>query len=270
MGIGVPVPTLFLLLGSWAWGRLLLRGVGRLVKIPLTDTFGPALQICLGVSVFLFVGGWLIATNEAWGWVLLTWHALGILLESPAWAGWIRLKMTKPGFLLESPGRRLSMGAVYALVTLCGLGITATQWWNGNDDWPSYVYLAQKVVDTGGMLDPLDFPRILSYGGMTLYQSIYLGYTGTLSIRAFDFVFCPLVIVALLYEIFKGKKVSRVFLFCFSVLIVVGTGVGTIQNISPHYAVTLLDLAAMVILWKSYETQSDSVRLVGLCFSGLS
>ena len=50
--------------------------------------------------------------------------------------------------------------------------------WSEADDAPGYTSLAQRLLATGGMIDPFNSRRLQNYGGAELLQSLVLKVAG--------------------------------------------------------------------------------------------
>ena len=197
-GPAVLALTLLLVLGSLGWGQLALS---RLLRREEVRSY---LFLPVGMSLTLFLGGLLTALNSCSMWLLLLWHVAGLLLLI---LRGIRQSLFSRAFLNIKSW--LFPTIIGVTTTLCALGITASRTLQRMDDFPAYLYLAQKLVVTGGLIDPFNNRRILSYGGATLYQALYLKFTGTQGVFAFDNVLAPLAVVITIYLFSRRFKINR-------------------------------------------------------------
>ena len=261
--IAVLVLTLMLILGSVGWGEITLRSLLRNKRI------GSYLFLPVGMSLTLFLGGILTALNSCSMWLLLIWHVVGLLLV--ILRGLRHSLFSKALLNIKS---WLFPTVIGATTTLCTLGITASRTLQRMDDYPAYLYLAQKLVVTGGLIDPFNNRRILSYGGATLYEALYLKFTGTQGVFAFDNVFAPLAVVVTIYLFSRRFNINRLLVGLLCPVAVVGTGAGLAFNLSPRYSVTLLTLLIFMYLYDVRSTRAGEVSrspwiVVGLLLSAL-
>ncbi|HTZ10710.1 MAG TPA: hypothetical protein VMB72_16675, partial [Acidimicrobiales bacterium] len=144
--------VVLLVAGSGGWGNAVVRALRRLGWEAAPAVVRPPLQLSLGMALFLAVGGVLVALDLAWFWVLVAWHLIGLallgraLLDVARRRAWPRLPP-----LVSS----VALGAVAIVVILLSLayGVTVSVD-NMNDDDGAYIYLAQRLLHTGGMIDP--------------------------------------------------------------------------------------------------------------------
>ena len=262
-GPAVLALTLLLVLGSLGWGQL---AISRLLRREEVRSY---LFLPVGMSLTLFLGGLLTALNSCSMWLLLIWHVAGLLLLI---LRGIRQSLFSQAFLNIKSW--LLPAIIGATTTLCTLGISASRTLQRMDDFPAYLYLAQKLVVTGGLIDPFNNRRILSYGGATLYQALYLKFTGTQGVFAFDNVLAPLAVVVTIYLFSRRLKINRLLVGLLCLVTVVGTGAGLEFNLSPRYSVTLLALVTIMYLYDVRSTRhgEDSRRpwvVIGLLLSAL-
>ena len=261
--IAVLVLTLMLILGSVGWGEITLRSLLR------NKTIGSYLFLPAGMSLTLFLGGILTALNSCSMWLLLIWHVAGLL--SLLGRSIQKSIFTRTHFNLKSWLFALTTGII---ATLCSLGISSSRIFQRMDDYPAYLYLAKKLVVTGGLIDPFNNRRILSYGGATLYQAIYVKFTGTQSVFAFDNVFAPLALVLIIILFTRRFNMNKLLLSLLCIVTIVGSGAGLAFNLSPRYSVTLLTLVLFMYLYDvrsttGEETSSTPWVIVGLLLSVL-
>jgi hypothetical protein len=97
--------------------------------------------------------------------------ATGVLcaLVELGWWGLTRRGPLRNRLLVLGPG-----GLLLGVVMLLALWGTANFLWNTCDDDVSYLYLAQRLVLRGDLLDPLNNRRLTSLGGMSALQALFL------------------------------------------------------------------------------------------------
>jgi hypothetical protein len=259
-----------LFLGAWGWGSAAVAALGRAGWREARRQLGPPLQIVLGVCLFLFVGGVLVACDLARADVLIGFHVLGaILLLARAGPGVRRVGTLN----LRAWGFGLVAAIVGAVLVLISLGVAiGTPFYNIFDDDGAYVYLAQRLASTGGLIDPFNARRMTSYGGSTLYQSLFLRYFGNSSLRGFEFTFAALLLVVVAVGTFRRRW------FALGTLVVglgvfLGHGIGPVQNLSPTLSAAALSLAAYQLLGKvrtaSEVDQPWLTVVIGIVLGGI-
>ena len=262
-----------LLLGAGGWGTTTVTVLRRAGWRSVHEEIGPPLQIVLGVALFLAVGGCLVALNVAWMSVLLLWHLIGVVL----------LLLRLANLARESPGvrwpsaRSVAIGVASAaagiLVVLVSLGTAiGTQLVNPYDDDAAYIYLAKRLLTTGGLIDPFNLRRLTGYGGSTLYQSMFLRVSGNSSLRGFEFGFAVLLLVYLTIWDARRRWLFVGVLFV-GLGVVLGHGAGPIANLSPNYSAAALSLGTYQLLRKIPSPSSPEQPLryvvIGLVLAGI-
>jgi hypothetical protein len=206
--------------GSYGWGALLLGGLGGSRRTPrdgdptrreiATEASQPShalglqvpgdswpVTVVVGMAAFLGVAGVLVATNSARIGPLVGFHLIGVVLALVACARGVR-RRERSGRSRIRQGTAVVLWALYgAATTVAALAASASFVLNINDDDPAYLYFAQRLLSTGGLIDPFNNRRITSYGGASVYQAIFLRIAGNESLQAFDLVFGALLLIAL-------------------------------------------------------------------------
>ena len=268
-GTAVLALTLLLVLGSMGWGLFFQMQLMRFHRITSSALASNYLQIPIGISLFLLVFGWLVALGICTMWSVLLWHFIGVAKLA---ANYILSKGLKRRVLNWSAS--LINTIILLVCSLTSLGVVASRTFQKMDDLPAYAYLAQKLVATGGLIDPFSSRRILSYGGATLYQAVFVKFTGLQSIFAFDNLFMPVVLVITLLLYGRSHKLSPWLLGLLSLCLVAGTSSLILFNLSPRFAITFFTL---VVLLASFDLArsnsrvgSDYVLVMGLLIASLS
>ncbi len=256
--------------GSYGWGALLLGGLGGSRRTPrdgdptrreiVTETSQPShalglqvpgdswpVTVVVGMAAFLGVAGVLVATNSARIGPLVGFHLIGVVLALVACARGVR-RRERSGRSRIRQGTAVVLWALYgAATTVAALAASASFVLNINDDDPAYLYFAQRLLSTGGLIDPFNNRRITSYGGASVYQAIFLRIAGNESLQAFDLVFGALLLIALVV----GTR-RRPLWFIGAVLVaasvIFGHGAGPIANLSPRYSSAVLVLGGALVL----------------------
>ena len=236
--------SLLLFFGSYAWGSIFCQCLEHYgfsnAKVLITKP----IRIAIGISLFLVISGWLIAFSIAWTWALLLWHALGVLV---AFYLFIKEHNADLSELITLLKRHWTNFLIFIPSTIIALGIVSRTGFNGIDDRPSYIYLAKKIMVTGGLVDPFNNRRVLSYGASTLYQSIFLKISGVQGILAFDYFFAAMCLVYLVVTYLKKSKVNTIIVLGVAAVIIAGTGLGPETNLSPRFITGFLTLAVLML-----------------------
>ncbi len=236
-----------LFLGAGGWGTAAVAVMRRAGWDAARREIGPPLQVVVGVCLFLVVGGVLVACDLARFDVLVGFHVAGVVLLA------LRSRVVI-GRLATSTARTWLFGLVGAAVgvvlVLISLGVAiGSPFTNIFDDDGAYIYLAKRLLSTGGLIDPFNARRMTSYGGSTLYQSMFLHVLGNSSLRGFEFTFASLLLVAVTVATTRRRW------FALGTLVVglgvfLGHGIGPVQNLSPTLSAAALSLAAYQLLAK--------------------
>ena len=246
---GSPLAMLGLLallfLGSWGWGSAVVAVLRRAGWAEAADIVTTPLQMAVGIALFLAFGGFLVAADAAWFWALLAWHVAGVVLLAPLVpAGVRRIRASRAADRLR--GVALAVAGAFVALVAIGLAIGFPQY-NPLDDDGAYVYLAQRLLSTGGLIDPFNLRRITSYGGSELYQAMFLKVAGNSSLRGFELVFALGVVLVVAVRSTRRRWVVAGTLVL-GLGMATGLGIGPVTNLSPEFSVTALSLAVLVLL----------------------
>ncbi|HEY5025243.1 MAG TPA: hypothetical protein VII76_09720 [Acidimicrobiales bacterium] len=259
-----------LLLGAGGWGTVAVGALERAGWDTARQEIGPALQLVLGVSLFLVVGGVLVACDVARFDVLLSWHLVGVvLLLTRSGVGIRRLRSLDVATVLYG----LAAGVVGVVLVVLSVGIAiGSPFYNVFDDDAAYVYFAQRLLSTGGLIDPFNARRMTSYGGATLYQSFFLHAFGNTALRGFEFTFAALLLIVVAVGTMKRRWLALgMVVVGFGVLL--GHGIGPVQNLSPTLSAAALSLGAYQLLGKVRSSpQADQPWLyvaIGVVLGGI-
>ena len=250
-----------LFFGSAGWG-VLATDIGRHRRAQRagahagadaeTETeIGFALQVAVGAALFMAVGGVLVALDIAWVGLLVLWHAVGcgvlvLRMRRRARAGPERVPVYRRPLVW-------AMGLAGAAGTVVALGNVFGANYNANDDLPAYMYLAQRLVSTGGLIDPFNLRRTGGYGASTLYQALFLRLTGPTTLEGFEFGFGVLVTLVLVVGTTRRRGlVLGTVLAGLSLLVAHSFGVNVnvyaaplpVANLGPEFSATALSLAS--------------------------
>jgi hypothetical protein len=239
-GLTVLGLTLVLLAGTAGWGQFALRVLYRfgLLNEALEINW---IHIPLGIGTFAIYAGLLVTLCWAYALPLLLWHFIGAVY-------WVHEHRST---LRTSTSKMLDVGRWLVVIAVLGLtatGICATRLFEFYDDMPSYVYLAQRLVATGGLVDPFNNRRIVSMGLSSVYQSMYVGSTGIQSIFAFDNLFAQLALLIMVATYLRQKRVGLLLSTVLLAALTAGSSAVVIFNLSPRISLTFLSVAVVLLL----------------------
>jgi len=237
--------TAFLLLlllftvGSYGWGAAavaLLSGSGRLSsgRVRL-DT---PLNIAVGIALFLAFGGFAVALGIGYFGVLCGWLAVGAVGTVVLTVRRLRARAVA----LE----RLWLAALTGLGALAALIVALSPFtltrWSEADDAPGYTYLAQRLLATGGLIDPFNSRRLQSYGGAELLQSLVLKVAGANVIDSLEaFFYCALAVALVVRSL--RRPYALLGIATVGLVVILLQPVGAWSNTGPTFSETVLLLA---------------------------
>ena len=214
------------------------------------------LELLFGVALFIALGGFLVALGIATPFVLLTCNLIGAGVFFAGrvrnWSGFRTGIRWRPRYIANC-----AIGATFALMSIGGaIGIA---FYNPPDDDPAYVYLAQRLASTGGLIDPFNLRRFASYGASTLYQSLFLRFTGNASLRGFEFTFAVLLVLVVVIRSTRRRWLP-LFFAVVGLGVLVGQGVGPIINLSPAYSIAAFTLGGYQVLGRAWAPGREEQR----------
>jgi hypothetical protein len=251
MGSSGPFVALIvlLLLASWGWGRAAVALMTRSGWVEAPTVINAPVQMVLGVALYLGVGGYAVALDVARLPFLLGWQIVGAALLVPPGVRTLRRASLRG----RSLTRWLSGAAIAVVAALIGFMAVGTAMAhsaikiNPNDDDPAYVYFAQRLLETGGLIDPFNQRRLTSYGGTTLYHALFLQVSGNSSLRGFEFVFAAAVLIVVTVATLRRRWVAFGAVVI-GIGVLLGHGLATVANLSPEYSIAALSLGLYQIL----------------------
>ena len=131
-----------------------------------------------GMALFVLTGGFLTATHLVGRTVLVVQVLLGVaaLLGIGAFRGSLRPLPLSRRRLVVALGRSGMLALVvvgYCAVALIALGFLGEHWFNESDDPPLYLTMAEKLVQTGSILEPFAARRITTLGGQIYLEAAF-------------------------------------------------------------------------------------------------
>jgi hypothetical protein len=196
------------ILEACAWGLVMLgscAGWGYALNVALFPDHRAdlGLRLVWGASAIVFVGG-LLTTSRLFsstsGLLVILGGAIGACVaairERDAFvrSGRFVLRVARRNGLL------VVIGCIVAgLVVLYYFGSVADPTSNPFDDDVAYYPLAQKLLQTGGMVEPFSFRRLSALGGQTLFHALTLIHGGVRNLNLFDHGMCVAMVILLLF-----------------------------------------------------------------------
>ena len=275
--------TALLVVGAGGWGHLIVRLCARGGWRSAPSAIEVPLRIAIGMSLFLSVGGLLVAVNFAWFWCLLGWQAAGCVLLL------LDLVRTRPSWGMHPRQWQWILAGTGAVVLAVGYVVIATGntfggRFNWDDDIPGYMYLTHRLLATGGLIDPFNLRRVSSYGGAQLYDALFLKVSGVGSLQGFEFLFAALVVIALVVMHTRRRwLLLGTLIVGVSVLAVHPWSIHThsnvfapplpVTNLAPEFSVAALTLAVFHLAGLVPETTGRARQMLcvimGLCLAGI-
>jgi hypothetical protein len=259
---------LLLAVGSYGWGSAVVAALSgwKRISSERVRLDGP-MNIAIGFALFLAVGGFAVAANVAYFVPLLTWLIVGAILALVLFIRRADISERARHFEL-----RVLLPAVCALgglaLALAPVGLAK---WSEADDAPAYTYLSQRLLATGGLIDPFNSRRIQNYGGAELAQALVVKIAGTSAINGIEaFFFCVLAIALLIRSL--RRPYAAVVLLTVGLLVVLVQPVGDWSNTGPTFSETALVLALARLFADNQRRDADQTWLFivgGLLLAGL-
>ncbi|HTZ10492.1 MAG TPA: hypothetical protein VMB72_15570 [Acidimicrobiales bacterium] len=236
-----------LFLGAAGWGRVTIWIFERVGWHGARRDLGFPHQLLLGVSLSLAVGGYLVGVDAGDFGVLVAWQVLGAALAlARAPRLWRRFRAAPAHTRALTLALGVTGGVLYVVATASAI---AHPVYSSYDDDPAYIYLARRLATTGGLIDPFNFRRLTSYGGTTLYQSLFYRLTGVTSLRGYEFTFACLLLVVVAVGTVRRRWLVLGTLVV-GLAVAQGVGVGPVVNLSPDFSVAALSLGIFQLLGK--------------------
>ena len=258
---------LLLAVSAYGWGALIVRLLSSSSRLSSNRIrVDPALDIAIGIAAFLAVGGYFVAANLARLWFLIGWQGVGVVLtiveivRERSFRTW--------GSLFRF---RLVIGWL-GVITLCfaAIGPAMSGAWNVNDDAPAYSYLGQRLLATGGLIDPFNTRRLNSYGGAELFQAIVIRTVNVAAGIGVEWFFFLLLTVALFIRSIR-RPWAPWMIWTVGILTVVMRPVGGWANMAPALSGAALTLALARIISEHGDSENPRWAYLtsGLLFAAL-
>jgi hypothetical protein len=228
---------------------LALIGWGRLVELAARGAFTGAAErqsvgvsAALGLATALGLFGFLTAFGAFSGsaaLILLGAGYVGLVIEP--WVRPDRLRWPMRGTVVAG-------ATLLLLATLAPVALSVPL--NACDDYIAYIPFADRLLQTGDLIEPFSHRRIASLGGESGFQAVFGHVLGYERLHLFDIAVCGSVVGLLLLTDRKGRaQLALAILF-------VGTFVlwnAERVNLSPTYSAVALLAATLVVACRSRD-----------------
>jgi hypothetical protein len=257
-----------MLLVSFAgWGAWLARRLMRGVDLDL------ALRAAWGMALTLAVGGLLALVGLARRPVLIVWTAGGLVLAASAAVQRVGDRARRARELTREAGWYTLLAAALGGVTLfLALGGVAHSFPNPSDDWPAYLPLVHKLLQTGTLIEPFSVRRMAAYGGQTLLQAFALIVARDTQIQLFDGGICLVLAVGLIFGAARATRGSS-----WTVLLLAACVPLMLPDNRANSASEVSGVVGFLALWRTIAVVDQSGRrdrgaawLIGLCAAAVA
>jgi hypothetical protein len=182
--------------GTWLANRLV---TALDVDLPLRAAWGMALTIA--------AGGLLALVGLARRPLLIVWTAGGLALAADAAVHRVAERGRRTWALLREAGWQAALAIALGAVTLfLALGAVGHSFPNPSDDWPAYLPLVHKLLQTGTLIEPFSVRRLAAYGGQTLLQAFALVVARDTQIQLLDGGICLVLAVGLVFGVVRATR----------------------------------------------------------------
>jgi hypothetical protein len=245
-----------ILISFAGWGDLARRQLASKADVDW------GLRAAWGMAVTVAAGGLLCFLGLARAPVLVAWlcggvalFAQALLFSRHAGAAYAPDELspgaTRPGWELV-----LAVGVVGATAFIY-LGAAGHTFPNPSDDWPAYLPLVRKLLQTGTLVEPFSVRRMAAYGGQTLLQALTLVVAKDSQIQIFDGGICLVLTIGLIFGFAReARNVS------WTLLLLTASAVLMLPDGRANSASEMSGVVGFVTLWRT-ATLVDRHRLRG-------
>jgi hypothetical protein len=231
------------------WGRAVERGLDRSAARPSLPRLGTGVVACVGLAASVCAAGVLVAADLYQAWIGWLWVGGGLILA---------VVNLLPAVGLGRERLALTVGAVGVLsllvVYLSGRAVGSAPW-NNCDDIVAYLPLVDRLLETGGMIEPFSLRRVTGFGGTTVIESLFTSTLGFGQVFVSDIVVGGLLVGLLLLPL-RPQGPARLVLG--TLLIASFVLWQSLQrNLSPTYLVVALVAAAVLLAYEARRTRAD-------------
>ena len=254
--IEVLLVVIFLLLGSLGWGELLFNLFGSNNNTTSSDENFP-LKLVIGMTIFVAYGGLLCAVKCCYFIPLFSWFIAGqvILLCCT-----LRSKTHHKELKINQRNVSTTLALAVSFPFFLSNAVFVFSSYNPNDDYPGYIYLTNRLLTSGGMIDSFNLRRMQSYGGNFVYQEVFLKLFGYGSQRIFELVFCSVILFLLvIYPLNKKYQIAGSAFIIFLLIFV--QNAGEVNNTSPSLSISVFVLSIFIVLEKLNQNNNSRLNL---------
>ena len=214
------------------------------------------------MAVTVAVGGLLCFLGLARAPVLVAWICGGVALLAQALLFGRRATAAHRRMSFRHEPRRsgwelLLAVAIAAATAFIYLGAAGHTFPNPSDDWPAYLPLVRKLLQTGTLIEPFSVRRMAAYGGQTLLQALTLVVAKDSQIQIFDGGICLVLTVGLIFGFAReARNVS------WTLLLLTASAVLMLPDGRANSASEMSGVVGFVTLWRT-ATLVDRRRMRG-------
>jgi len=255
--------SLIILLAFWGYGEALRRAINK----QEFNNIGWGLTMAWGLSVSLAMGGVLLMLSLAKTYVLCAHIAVGALTA----IYFIIFNKLKSKGVLSDLGKDSKIQPTDCLIwLLVVLSFLCSISWphqiDPNDDILCYFTFAERILQTGTLIEPFNFRRIGTLGGHAFLQALTMIGGGDRAGHIADSGFGLLIWFGILWQIVKksNNEVGWVrFFFLFAVLFIPVPRINTMSSLTG--VAMLVAFFETLNLWKgSKDISFKSIIPLGL------
>ncbi len=186
------------------WGAIMIAsfvGWGSLVNLWLAPRRWAdwGLRAGWGMALFLVTGGYLLAAHLATAPVLFGQVVLGLLalLVTLAIRRPRRWSARRFGALIGNAGALTIVIGAYCFAAFTYVACLGNQRFQSSDDPPLYFTFAQKLAQTGSLLEPFAARRITTFGGQVYLHAAFISVAPICYLNVVDAGISLLIVTAL-------------------------------------------------------------------------
>jgi hypothetical protein len=241
------------------WGRAVERGINRLGDGPALPRLSTGVIACVGLAASLCASGVFVALNVYDEWIGWIWLAAGLILAVIAFAP---TAASRAAIGLNA----VAVGLIALVSLYMGVRALGAAPWNSCDDFVGYLPLGDRLLETGGMIEPFSLRRVSGFGGATVLDSIFTSTLGRSDAFVMDLVF-GVQLLGLLLVPFSAKPVRLVLGGL--VLLSIPFWPTLHWNLSPIFLIVALMAAALLVPYETRRTRADLLEPRVLCLIGI-
>ena len=250
------------------WGRLvelLVGGWGAGRQLPRLSA---GVAACVGLAASMCAAGVFVAADQYRTWLGLAWLLVGLVLAIYLHRALLeRWRAARPSlFVATATLAILAVEALYRAGSALG-----SPPWNLCDDTVAYLPLVDRLVETGGMIEPFSQRRIANLGGFSVFDSLFTNALGFDAAFVADMVAGGLLVGLLLL---RRSTLGRRLVLGALLVISFALWDSLRNNLSPTDLVVAMTAASLLLVADTCRSRRDLLDrrvlvLVGLLGAGL-